>query len=156
MDSENPQSTPWMCRGVRGATTAEANSEEAILSTTRELLLTLIHENGIKSEDIASVWFTTTSDLTACFPAIAARQIGWFDVPLLCTHEMEVPGSLRMAVRVLINWNTQRSQKEIRHVYLRESIKLRPDKIVIPPISAEDAEKYLHSLGLNGLFEIKT
>ena len=125
---------PTVCRGVRGAVTVKENTEEAILAATRELLQVIIKRNEIHPDDIASVYFTTTTDLNATYPALAARQIGWSDVALLCGHEMNVPGGLEMCIRVLIHWNTARSAKEIVHVYLREAQSLRPDRQSLPPI----------------------
>ncbi|GAB4144822.1 MAG: chorismate mutase [Candidatus Promineifilaceae bacterium] len=131
---------PLMCRGVRGATVAAENSKEAILAATRELLYVMIRANGIQSEDVASVYFTTTRDLNATYPALAARQLGWYDVALLCGHEMEVLDGLPGCIRVLIHWNTQRAQSEIVHVYLHEAQSLRPDRQVLPPIPPEELE----------------
>ncbi len=115
-------------RGIRGATVASANTPEAIRAATRELLEALVAENGVDPEDIASVFFTTTTDLNAEHPALAARQLGWLETALLCGHEMEVPNSLGQCIRVLIHWNTERRPAEIRHVYLHEAIRLRPDR----------------------------
>jgi chorismate mutase len=116
-------------RGVRGATTVKKNSKEAIVDATKEMLDEIVAINGIAPEDIASAFFSTTKDLNAEFPAIAARQIGWKDVPLMCMHEMEVPNSLPMCVRVMIHWNTNKLSSEIRHVYINGAEKLRPDLI---------------------------
>ena len=118
-----------VCRGIRGATTVEANTAEDILEATRELLLALTRLNDLRSEDVASIIFTTTPDLTAIFPALAARDgaIDWTDVPLICSHEMAVPGALEKAVRVLLHVNTTRAATEIKHVYLRGAGQLRPD-----------------------------
>lgn len=118
----------YACRGVRGATTAESNTREAILAATREMLELLIAENDLREEDIASAIFSTTPDLTAEFPAVAARQLGWLDAALFCTHEMAVPGSLGQCIRVLIHWNTSRSAAEIRHVYINGARNLRPER----------------------------
>ncbi len=118
---------PMYCRGVRGATTVEVNEREAILAATRELLALMIEANGIKPEDVASAIFTTTPDLNAEFPALAARQLGWHDVALLCGHEMDVPGALQRCIRILIHWNTTRPADQIRHVYIRGAETLRPD-----------------------------
>lgn len=115
------------CRGIRGATTVAENSREAILEATRELLHAIIASNDVQAEDIASAWFTTTTDLTAEFPAVAARELGWIDTALMCGHEMNVPGSLPRCIRVLIHWNTTRRADEIVHVYLREARSLRPE-----------------------------
>lgn len=116
-----------VCRGIRGATTASANTAEEILESTHELLNVVIRLNEIDPADIASVIFTTTPDLTATFPALAARQIGWTEVPLICTHEMSVPGALTQAIRVLIHINTSKTASEIKHVYLKGAVQLRPE-----------------------------
>lgn len=116
------------CRGIRGATTCEANTREAILAATRELLEVLIERNGIHPDDIASAIFTTTTDLDAEFPAVAARALGWTDTALLCGHEMHVPGSLRSCIRVLIHWNTALRADELVHVYINGAKNLRPDR----------------------------
>ena len=114
-------------RGVRGATTVTANTPEALFDATRELLTRLVEANGIAIEDIGSVLFSATADLNAAFPAAAARQLGWHDVPLLCFHEMDVPEALPLCLRVLIHWNTDRTAAEVRHQYLRGARALRPD-----------------------------
>lgn len=123
-----------MCRGVRGAITVGSNDEDEILEATRELLQALVAANGMSVDDIASAYFTTTTDLTATYPAYAARQLGWYDAALLCGHEMMVPGSLTRCIRVLIHWNTTKSAAEISHIYLREARTLRPDRKNVPPI----------------------
>jgi chorismate mutase len=116
------------CRGVRGATTVERDTAEDILEATREMLLELIQRNEIEPDNVASAIFTTTPDLHAEFPAVAARQLGWRDVALLCGHEMTRPGALGRCIRVLIHLNTTRAAQEIEHVYLREAVALRPDR----------------------------
>jgi chorismate mutase len=121
---------PLVCRGIRGATTAPENTSEAILEATRELLTQIMVANDVRQEDIASVIFTTTVDLNAEYPALAARQMGWHDVALMCGHEMTVPGSLKQCIRVLIHWNTTHRNDEIQHVYLRDAVNLRPDRNV--------------------------
>ncbi len=135
-----------VCRGVRGATTVADNTAEAILAATRELLFTMIRHNAIDTADVASAIFSTTADLNAVFPATAARQLGWYDVALLCTHEMSVPGSLPRCVRILLHWNTARPQRDIVHVYLHEATSLRPDKETIPPVPAAEIEAYMRWL----------
>lgn len=115
------------CRGIRGATTVEENTAEAILAATRELLERIVEANDLKAEDVASIIFTSTPDLTAVFPARAAREMGWDHVPLLCTQEISVPGGLSRCIRVLIHWNTEKEQGEIKQVYLKGAKKLRPD-----------------------------
>ncbi|MBT3314433.1 MAG: chorismate mutase [Anaerolineae bacterium] len=115
-------------RGIRGAITIAFDTKEEILSATQELLLAILAENpALAKEDIASVLFTTTRDVAAEFPAVAARTLGWSAVPMLCTQEIPVPGSLPKAIRVLLHWNTNKKQEEIKHIYLRDAKKLRPD-----------------------------
>lgn len=125
MPVEGPR--PVRCRGIRGATTVEADSAGAIVAATRELLARIVQANGLAAEDVASALFTVTADLTAAFPAQAARVMGWQHVPLLDAQEIPVPDSLPRCVRVLIHWNTDRAQDEICHVYLRGAAALRPD-----------------------------
>ena len=115
-------------RGVKGATTTTGTSAEDVLVATEQLLKTLIDENGIDQDDVASVQFTTSPDLIAEFPAVAARErIGWNDVPLMCGHEMARPGALSQCIRILILWNTDKAQNEVMHAYLNEAARLRPD-----------------------------
>lgn len=116
------------CRGVRGATTCTSNTRDAILAATSELMRAVIDANGIDKADVASVWFTTTADINAEFPAVAARQLGWTDTALMCTHEMTVPGSLPACIRLIMHWNTAKSQHDIVHVYLHGAAVLRPDR----------------------------
>jgi chorismate mutase len=143
----------YACRGIRGATTADANTREAILDATRELLTLLIEANGLHPDDIASAIFSTTPDLNAEFPAVAARALGWLDTALLCTHEMAVPGSLPRCIRVLIHWNTTRRADEVRHVYLRGAESLRPERAMLagqreqPRQRSESTEILAHSQG---------
>lgn len=115
-------------RGVRGATTVEEDEPGAILLATRELLKQLMKENAaMRIEDIASALFTVTEDLSSAYPALGARQMGWKDVPMLCSREIPVPASLPRVVRVLIHWNTDLHQSAMRHVYLHDAVMLRPD-----------------------------
>ena len=115
-------------RGIRGATSVENDVPEEILSATRELLQELLKANSINEfDEIVSAIFTTTPDLTATFPAEAARAIGMKQVPLLCASEIAVPGSLPHCIRVLLHINTEKTQTEITHVYLRNAKRLRPD-----------------------------
>lgn len=132
-----------MCRGVRGATTAEANTREDILQATRQLLALMIRLNGIDTESVGSAIFTVTRDLDAEFPALAARQLGWLDVPLLCSYEISVPNSLPRCIRVLVNWNTTKSQKEIQHVYIKDAARLRPDLCTLPPVDFAELERWI-------------
>lgn len=112
-------------RGIRGAITVEENSKSAIISATKELLKEMAEVNQLAVEDIASVIFSVTKDLNAEFPAAAARELGWNDTPLLCTYEIDVPKSLPRCIRVLLHLNTQKEQKEMKHVYLKGARSLR-------------------------------
>ncbi|HEV2878447.1 MAG TPA: chorismate mutase [Candidatus Eremiobacteraceae bacterium] len=114
-------------RGIRGATTAGANTADGIVVATDRLLRAMIDANAVKAEDVASVFFTTTPDLNAEFPAAAARALGWKKVPLLCATEIEVPGRVQLCIRVLMLVNTELAQTDIRHVYLEGAARLRPD-----------------------------
>lgn len=117
-------------RGIRGAITVREDSPEAIREATRELLLAILEANpSLRPADIASVFFTVTEDIRSAYPALAARELGWGEVPLMCAREIPVPGSLAECIRVMIIWNTERSQKEIHHIYLREAVQLRPDLV---------------------------
>lgn len=136
-------SKPMLCRGVRGATTVEDNSREAILTATRQMLALLVRRNDIAPTDIASAIFTVTKDLNAEFPALAARQLGWLEVPLLCGYEIEVPGSLQKCVRVLVHWNTTKSQSELHHVYIHDAVRLRPDLSKLPPVDWRELETWI-------------
>jgi chorismate mutase len=113
-------------RGIRGATVAADDSREAILDATRELLQEIVRENGVEPDEIAAAMFVATPDLHA-YPAEAARQLGWVMVPLLSFSDVDVPGSLQRCLRVLVLWNTPRSQEEVVHVYRRGAEVLRPD-----------------------------
>mgnify|MGYP001166310068 FL=1 len=115
-------------RGVKGATTTDGTLAKHVLTATEQLLNRLIEENGIDQDDVAAVQFTTSPDLVAEFPAVAARQrLNWNDVPLMCGHEMDRPGALTQCIRILILWNTEKAQNEIQHVYINGAAKLRPD-----------------------------
>ena len=116
-------------RGIRGAITVEQNDSKEIMEATQELLRTIIERNQLVLEDVGSVFFTATEDLNAEFPAKAARAIGWDQVPLFCALELPVKGALARCIRVLVQVNTNKSQKEIKHVYLREAVRLRPDLV---------------------------
>jgi chorismate mutase len=131
------------CRGIRGATTVEHNTREEILAATRQLVALMIRRNNIDRRDVASAIFSTTPDLDAEFPALAARQMGWLDVPLLCGHEIVVPGSLPRCIRVLVHWNTDLTQSEIQHIYIRDAVKLRPDLSKLPPVNWEELEAWI-------------
>ncbi|GIW24052.1 chorismate mutase [Meiothermus sp.] len=117
-----------MMRGVRGAITVEEDTREAILSATRELLQKMLEVNQITDFDtIGAMFFTLTDDLRAAFPAEAARQLGMQMVPLINSREIPVPGALPRVIRVMMLWNTEVPQKQVKHVYLREAVRLRPD-----------------------------
>ncbi|WP_019640369.1 chorismate mutase [Paenibacillus fonticola] len=115
-------------RGIRGATTVTHNDEAEILQATAVLLKEIVVRNEIEPEDICSVWITMTEDLDATFPARAIRGLkGWELVPLMCSTEIPVKGSLPKCIRFLIQVNTNKSQREMKHVYLNEARSLRPD-----------------------------
>jgi chorismate mutase len=103
----------------------------------------MIRLNDIHPQDVASAIFSTTIDVNAEFPALAARQLGWTDVPLLCTHELNVPGSLPLCIRVLLHWNTEKTQAEIHHVYIKDAVKLRPDICSLPPVDFQELEAWI-------------
>ena len=114
------------CRGIRGATTADNNDRESIIDATKELLESIVNKNNLNVDDIAAAFFTTTKDLTAEYPAVAARRsLGWTQVALSNTHEMEVPNDISKCIRVLILVNTDKKQSEINNIYLKDSINLR-------------------------------
>jgi chorismate mutase len=126
--STDTTGTAMTMRGIRGATSVEADSPEKILAATRELLEETLRANEIEAfDEVVSVIFTTTTDLTSTFPAEAARSLGMNHVPLLCASEIPVVGSLPRCIRILLHVNTDKSQREIVHVYLHEARKLRPD-----------------------------
>ncbi|HSP22183.1 MAG TPA: chorismate mutase [Planococcus sp. (in: firmicutes)] len=119
-----------MIRGVRGAITVAADQPEEILKETRCLIMEMVKENNIDPDDVASVIISTTTDISSAFPAKAVRTIeDWTYVPVMCTHEMDVPGSMPLCIRVMMHVNTSIPQKEIQHIYLNEAVKLRPDLI---------------------------
>jgi chorismate mutase len=112
---------------VRGATTVARDDPDEIRAATRELLEALLARNALRSDDIVSALFTLTPDLRSEFPARAARELGWLDVPLLCASTVPVPGALPRCVRVLLHVETTRGRAELSHVYLRDAGGLRPD-----------------------------
>lgn len=112
-------------RGIRGATTVENNLPEEIIAATRELLERIMENNSIDTGDIAAIFFSATPDLNGAFPAKAARDMGWLDVPLFCMAEIDVPGSLSRCIRIMMLVNTTLEQAKIKHVYLKETIRLR-------------------------------
>lgn len=116
-----------MMQGVRGAITVEHNDKEEIIAAVIELLTTMQEKNGFDVEDIGAAIFSATDDLTAVFPAVGARRMGWTTVPLFGAQEQEVDDALTQCVRVLLLLNTDKKQSEIQHVYLRGATVLRPD-----------------------------
>lgn len=116
------------CRGIRGAITVEANTRENILAATKELLQDMLSANGVGEDDIACIIFTTTPDIDAEFPAVVARELGYTQTALMCWHEMNVPGSLPMCLRILILFNTEKHAHELVHVYLKGAQSLRTPK----------------------------
>jgi chorismate mutase len=115
-------------RGVRGATTADSNTRDAVIEATAELLREMLQANKIDSDDLAAVQFTTSPDLVAEFPAVAARErLGWKYVPLLNAVEIDRPGAQSMCIRILMFWNTDIAQSAVKHVYLKGAVNLRVD-----------------------------
>jgi len=112
---------------LRGAVTVAENTREAILEATRVMLLDLIEKNGLQAKQVISAWFSATPDLDAAYPAVAARELGWTEAALLCVQEMPVQGSLPLCIRVLVLWDTEKMQGEMKHSYLRGAEVLRPD-----------------------------
>lgn len=112
---------------MRGAVQVKKNNRKEIFTATKKLLLTILTENEINQDDIASIFLTATVDLTADFPAYAVREMGWNSVPLLCAQELEVPNSMKRVIRVLVHVNCDKSQHEIKHQYLGATKKLRKD-----------------------------
>jgi chorismate mutase len=114
------------CRGIRGAITVPANNKESIIAATKELLKKMVQTNSIEVDDIAAIFFTTTSDLNAEFPAAATRELGWpSNLALLCGHELNVPNDLSHCLRILMLVNTEKGPEEIVHIYLGEAKRLK-------------------------------
>ncbi len=125
-------------RGVRGAITITSDQAEQVLSATQELLEAIQAANPtLRSADLASIWFTATPDICSVHPARAARNLGWTQVPLMCSVEMDVPAGLPHCIRVLLHWNTDLPQSAIQHVYLKEAVRLRPDLVNTTPNQSE-------------------
>jgi chorismate mutase len=116
-----------MLRGIRGATTVTTNNREEIFERVAELLTAIARQNELDTEDIGAVIFSSTPDLNAAFPAAGARKVGWTQVPLFGTQEIECPDSPEFCIRVLILWNTDLGQQDIKHVYLQDATCLRQD-----------------------------
>jgi len=114
-------------RAVRGAVTVDNNSSEDVMNETIKLLSRMIDDNVINKDDIISIIFSTTHDINAAFPAAAARKMGWTDIPLMCTNEMDVPGSLPKCIRILMHINSDKTNAQLRHIYMKDARKLRPD-----------------------------
>ena len=121
------------CRSIRGAITVPANNKESIIAASKELLEEMVQANGIEIDEVAAIFFTTTSDLNAEFPAAATRELGWpHYLALLCGHEMNVPNSLPHCLRILMLVNTEKGTEEIKHIYLREARRLKRSETIIP------------------------
>ncbi|RKS74398.1 chorismate mutase [Actinomadura pelletieri DSM 43383] len=114
-------------RAVRGATQIDADDRDQILEATTELVAEVMARNGLSTDDVISVIFTVTPDLTAEFPALAARKLGFHEVPLLCATEIGVPGSLPRVIRLMAHIDTDRPRSDVQHVYLRGATALRLD-----------------------------
>lgn len=118
-----------MVRAIRGAITVENNTKEEILDATKIMLMKIIEDNNLKVEDMINIIFTLTPDLNAAFPAVAARELGIVNVPLMCMSEIPIENALKKCVRILLQTNSDKKLEEISHVYLRDAIKLRPDLV---------------------------
>lgn len=116
-----------MQRSIRGATTVAKDQKDLLIEATIELLKKIINDNSINHEDIVNIIFTATDDISSEFPAVAARKIGLNTVPLLDCQQMKCKGALALCIRVMLTYNTDKAQKDIKHVYLRDAQKLRPD-----------------------------
>ncbi len=114
-------------RSIRGAITVELNDEKQILDETKKLLNTIIEKNNVNIEDIVSIFFTMTKDLDKVYPAKSARELGITEAGLFCTQELYVENSLEKCIRVLLHINSYKSQKDMKHIYLKEAKKLRLD-----------------------------
>ena len=117
-----------MIRGLRGAITIESDKPELVWDETARLVREVVAANNVEIDDIASILISTTPDITSAFPARAVRLMeGWHYVPVMCTHEMDVPNALPLCIRVLIHANVEVAQKDVKHLYLNDAVKLRPD-----------------------------
>ena len=114
-------------RALRGATTCDTDTADEIQSATQELLRAMMDRNDLAHDDVISVFFTTTPDLTSAFPATGARGIGFGDIPLMCASEINVPGAMPRCIRILMHLYTTRTRDELRHAYLRNAQVLRDD-----------------------------
>tara|TARA_B100000686_G_scaffold144603_1_gene152040 strand:+ start:2154 stop:2534 length:381 start_codon:yes stop_codon:yes gene_type:complete len=112
-------------RAIRGATTADENTKESIVEATIQLLKKIVEENNLDKNEVISAFFTTTKDLNTQFPAVAARTIGWTEVALMCSHEMDIPDAQNMCIRVMVHVNTDMLPNQIQNVYLKEAVNLR-------------------------------
>jgi len=120
-------SAPLMVRGLRGATTVDTDSPDQVTERSQELIVALMERNELAEDDIVSMLFTATADVTSIFPATAIREIGFGAVPLLCAAEIAVPGAMPRCIRVLLHIHTTKSKDEIHHVYLHGAQGLRDD-----------------------------
>lgn len=119
--------TAIVCRGVRGAACVSQNTREAIIEAAKYLCTAIFEANDMLADDVASILFSVTPDLTATFPAAAVRELGLTDVPVLCMQEIPVPDAPRGCIRVLMHWNTTRAPSEVEHVYIGDAAVLRPE-----------------------------
>lgn len=118
-----------MQRSIRGATTVIRDTRENVIDAVKELLLEMLQANDVNAENIVNIMFTVTGDIRSVFPAVAAREIGLVDVPLIDCQQMECENSLKFCVRVMLTYNTDKELNDVKHVYLRGAEVLRPDLI---------------------------
>ena len=114
-------------RAIRGAVQLDADERDHLLASVDELIRAILEQNELDTDDLISMLFTATPDLHSEFPALAARQLGIGDVPLLCTQELDVDGAMPRVIRVMVHAETERTKSELRHVYLRGAAALRRD-----------------------------
>ena len=131
-------------RGIRGATTSSANTRDAILDATRELLDALVRANNLRMDDVASIYFTVTPDLDAAFPAAAVRGLGWSEVAALDAQAPRVMNDVPRCIRVLIHWNTEAPLQDVRHVYLQGAQALRPDRVSKSNAGRGESDDHCH------------
>ena len=131
-------------RGIRGATTSSANTRDAILDATRELLDALVRANDLRVDDVASIYFTLTPDLDAAFPAAAVRGLGWSEVAALDAQAPRVMNDVPGCIRVLIHWNTEAALQDVHHVYLQGAQALRPDRVSKSNVGRGESDDHCH------------
>lgn len=116
-------------RAIRGAITVENNTRDEILTATKTLLSEMIAANNIVKDDMIGIFFTMTNDLDECYPAVAAREMGYTDIPLVCYAELNIKNSLQKCIRILLQFNTDKENVQLKHIYMKGAKVLRPDLV---------------------------